>query len=251
MAENKASRLFLLSSVILAALAAIVSFAYLDKASSGERGPKTTILVAKHDLRENSALDPERDLEAMEIPARMASLQTRGLRPEDANTYKGQRVNRRVLAGTPVMLADLVAVADLELKGESRALSLPIKGAAALSGLLIPGDHVKLMVTRPTMRPRPVGPGNAAAQDAARPAIWETVEVLPAPVKVLAVGARLSRSRQQIAVADQYSPASEPDSQQTVTLEVTEEQAKTVLEQTGAGQLPVTLILCPASVPAK
>lgn len=239
MQESKASRLFLISSVVLGLLAAVVSFAYLDKASTTDRGPKLKVLVAKHDLRESTALDPERDLQEIEIPASMAVLQQRGLRPEDASSYKGQRVNRRILAGTPVMFADLAAAVELELKGESRAISLPIKGAQALSGLLVPGDMVKLMVTRPVFR---AAAGAAAIVQANQ---WETTPVLPNPVKVLAVGSRLSRSRVQIALADQYQTGSEPESQQTVTFEVTEADARTILESTGGGQLPITLILCP------
>ena len=242
MQESKASRLFLISSVILGILAAVVSFAYLDTASGTDRRPKAKVLVAKHDIRENTPLDPERDLEEMEVPAGMASLQTRGLRAENAATYKGQRVNRQILASTPVMLADLMAGADLELKGASRALSLPVKGAQALSGLLIPGDMVKLMVTRPMFR---IADTTGAAPEAGRPSQWETLTVLPKALKVLAVGSRLSRSRQQISLADQFQVPTQPESQQTVTLEVTEAEAKTILEQTGGGQMPVTLILCP------
>jgi Flp pilus assembly protein CpaB len=241
MQESKASRLFLISSIVLGVLAAVVSFAYLDSASGTDRRPKGKVLVAKHDIRENSALDPEKDLEAMEIPAGMSSLQTRGLRPENAATYRGQRVNRQILAGTPVMLADLAAAVDLDIKGNSRAISLPIKGAQALSGLLIPGDRVKLMVTKPVIKTsQAVGEGETM-----RPTQWESVAVLPNPIKVLAVGSRLSRTRQQIALADQMQVTSAPESQQTVTFEVTEAEAKAILEQTGGGQLPVTLILCP------
>jgi Flp pilus assembly protein CpaB len=241
MPENKASKLFLISSVVLGLLAAVVSFAYLNQATSSDRGPKYRIIVAKHDLRENSTLDPTRDFDEMEVPVRMTALITRGIKPEDAASYKNQRVNRRILAGTPIMLADMVVAADLEIKGDSRALSIPVKGAQALSGLLIPGDHVKLLVTTPTIRPR------RSATEPAMPAQFETTQVLPEALKVLAVGSRLARTRLQISVQDQYESSSsgESDAQKTITLEVTEAQATAILSQTGAGQLPVTLLLCP------
>ena len=74
---------------------------------------------------------------------------------------------------------------------------------------------------------------------------YETVMVAPTPFKVLAVNQRLSRARSQVTAADAYQSAGDTNSNQTVTLEVTEAQAKSILEQTGAGQLPVTLLLCP------
>ncbi len=246
MAENKASKLFLISSVVLGLLAAVVSFAYLSQATGAERGPKYRIIVAKHDLRENSTLDPTRDFDEMEVPARMTKLVNLSIKPEDATGYKNQRVNRRILAGTPIMIADMVVAADLEIKGDSRALSIPVKGAQALSGLLIPGDHVKLLVTTPVIRAR------RSTTDPVGPAQFETTQVLPDPLKVLAVGSRLARTRVQISVQDQYESSSsgESESQKTVTLEVTEDQANTILSATGAGQLPVTLLLCPAPAPA-
>lgn len=247
--ENRSSRLFLLLAVVLGVLATVTTFAFLESSAGKERGPKTTILVAARDIRPGQAIDPEKDLAEMEIPARMAELRQRALVPEHRASYKGQRVNRRVLAGTPVMLADLAAMADLTLSSpDSRALSIPVRGAHGLSGLLVPGDYVKLFVTRPVVRMRTVTAPGAEDVPMAVPEAsgrYETQLVLPDAVKVLAVGARLARSRQQLTAVEQYESAGESESQQTVTLEVTEAQAKTVLELTGAGQLPVTLVLCP------
>jgi len=241
--------LFLLLAVVLGVLATVTTFAFLESSAGRERGPKTTILVAKRDLRAGQAIDPDKDLEEMEIPARMTDLRLRSLVPEHRASYKGQRVNRRILAGTPVMLADLAEFAELTLSSpDSRALSLPVRGAHALSGLLVPGDYVKLFVTRPVVRMRTISAQGADDVPVPVPEAsgkYETTLVLPDAVKVLAVGRRLSRSRQQFGAADQYESAGEGEAQQTVTLEVTEAQAKTVLEATGAGQLPLTLVLCP------
>lgn len=245
MQESKSSRLFLISSLILGLVAAVVSFAYLDKATSSDNGPKTLILVAKHDLRENTLIDPERDLEELRIPnlPQFAPLVDRCLRPGIKPTYKGQRVNRHVVAGTPVMLADLLAAADLHIGAGKVALSIPVKGAQGLSGLLVPEDRVKLLVTVPVIKVGS-GPGGGTGPTGQ----WESTKVLDEPLRILAVGSRLARSRAQISVADQYQMGTENDSAQTVTLEVTEDQAKTILEKTGAGALPVTLILCPPEV---
>jgi len=103
------------------------------------------VLVAKRDLRSNAQLDPEKDLAEFEIPARMIELKSRSLVPELRASYKGQRLNRDVLAGTPVMLADLAGGTMPELRGESRAMSVQVKSGNALGGLLQPGQWVKLL----------------------------------------------------------------------------------------------------------
>jgi len=238
--ESKSSRLFLVSSLILGLVAAVVSFAYLGKATSAENGPKTLILVAKQDLRANATLDPERDLTELAIPAttQFAPLAQRCLGPGNRENCKGQRVNRVILAGTPIMYADLIAAADLHITGDKRAMSIAAKGPQALSGLLIPGDRVKLLVTTPVVKVSAGGNTGPTGQ-------WESTEVLPESLIILAVGSRLQRPRAQISVAEQYQMAAESESAQTVTLEVTEDQAKTIQEKTGGGALPVTLILCP------
>lgn len=249
MAEAKTgSRIFLVSSLALGVLAMLLAFVYLENTANQDNGPKVAILVAKHDLRENALLDPDKDLEEMPIPTRgLDALQTQALKPAFRTTYKGQRVNRAILAGTPVMLADLISSGSLELRGDSRAISIQVKGSHALSGLVTPGDYVKLMVTRPIPPPpRPTSmPADMMYAEVAQPNRWETVMVAPVAFRVLAVNQRLSRSRPQITAGEQYHSASESNSQQTVTLEVSESQAKNILEQTGAGQLPVTLLLCP------
>ncbi len=251
MQQSSSSRIFLLGAVILGVLATVISFAYLENTSGADRRPGVKVIAAKHDIRENTPLDPERDFKDLEVPASMTELHTRCLSAQYRASYKGQRVNRAILAGTPIMMADLVAAADLELKGDSRALSIPARGPQALSGLLIPGDYVKLMVTRPIVRARSAAaPGAIDPAGPASSGSWESIAVLPKPVKVLAVGPRLTRARQQITVSDQYQMAAEPESQQSVTLEVTEAQAKTILEMTGAGQLPVNLVLCPKEAAA-
>ena len=252
MAESRSnSRVFLLSSVLLGVVAMVAAFVWLENTAGQERGPKSVILVAKRDLRSSASLDPEKDLVELEIPAKLVELKSRGLTPELKTSYKGQRINRDILAGTPILLADLAAAATLELKGDSRALSIQVKGSSALGGLLIPGDYVKVLVTRPKPTARAATLPTGAEIETPTEATYETVIVSPQAFRVIAVNQRLSRSRAQLTAADQYQGAGESTSQQTVTLDVTEAQAKTILEQTGGGggQLPITLLLCPAPTP--
>jgi len=57
------------------------------------------------------------------------------------------------------------------------------------------------------------------------------------------------RPRGQLTAADQYETAGNASAQLTITLEVTETQAKAILEQSGGGQLPMSLLVCPAPTP--
>lgn len=247
MAESKSSsRIFLLSSLVLGFLAMVAAFVYLENTSGEESGPTVQILVAKHDLREGSVLDPAKDLNELDIPAKLQALRTVGIAPNLKDSVKGQRVNRTILAGTPVLLADLAPTPTITLTPGTMAMAIAVKGAHGLSGLVGPGDYVKLMVTRPA----PVAmPSRASTNPIEIPEPsgnkFETVPVGTTAYKVLAVGGQTTRSRSMTA-ADMYASAGQSSSQQNITLEVTEAQARLILQETGGGQLTVTLLLAPA-----
>ena len=67
-AARSTNRVFLVSSVLLGVVAMVAAFVYLENSGGQEKGPKTTILVAKRDLRENTSIDPDKDLTELEIP---------------------------------------------------------------------------------------------------------------------------------------------------------------------------------------
>lgn len=199
------------------------------------------ILVASHDLRPSQAIDPAKDLCEMRVPRSFGDLRLRALSPERKAAYKGERVNRGILAGTPVLLADLAAIGGVHLADpSSRAMSIP----TTLDVPLVPGDRVQLFVTRPVLNARSTTAGTEAdpsiSQASSR---FETVLVLPQPVKVLAVGSRLTTTA--LTALEQIGNVARPDAAGTVTIEVTEAQAKTILETTGAAQLPITFVLMP------
>lgn len=244
MQENKVNQIVLLVSVILGVLAMVLAFTWLSE-QDAKRVPPMNIVVAAHDLAPGHPLDPERDLKVVPIPDIPAfrALANRALNVDSRLAVKGQRINHRILAEQQIMLADFSAAADLELRAGYVAIAIPARGFNALGGLLIPGDLVKVMVTFPTIRPDDASKLRGSALGGTSSMQFDAKQVITVPVKVLAVGSRLIRSRQQFAVMDQYEGGQENESQQTVTLEVTEAQAKDILAQTGAGQLPVTLIL--------
>ncbi len=239
MEDTKASRMFLVAAVVVGVVATVLAFAFIDSTAAADRGPKTKIVVAARDLKPNAVLDVERDLRVEEIPAKYSGLAALTLDAEGRGGYRGQRVNRRVPAGQPVFLADLAAVGELKLEEPYRALTIP-----AVPGIVIPGDYVKVMVARADV----AAAANAgAAPDVKAPVGYEAGLIGKGQAyRVVAVGNSLSKTRQQVTAADQYESGAGGNAK-TVTLAVTEEQAREILRAVGTGGQPVTLLLCPPS----
>jgi hypothetical protein len=141
------------------------------------------------------------------------------------------------------MLADIVDRDFLVLEKPYRALTLP-----AEAGILIPGDYVKILVTRTNVAT--TEPTAASPYDA-------TVIGNDEGFKVLAVGSYLFKTRQQALFVDPMNGAANA-ANKTVTLQVTEDQAKQILSTLGSltSSNKPTLLLCPSpktaapSVPA-
>jgi len=239
MQETSTNRVFLIGALVLGVVAAVFAFVYLNQAAGSDRGPKVKVVIAKVDLHQNASLDPERDLDTMEVSPEMKRLISEAVRGENMAVCKGQKINRTITAGSPILTADLAAPAvDLDIKDPYRALCIKAKDEQGLSGLLVPGDRVKIMVTVLGGKAQAAGVGAAGATGA-----YQSSLVLDQSLRVLAVGSRLARPRNQIMLSEASSSASELQSQQTVTLEVTEEQALKIEQQISGGS--VTLLLCP------
>jgi Flp pilus assembly protein CpaB len=226
----------LIAAVVLGVLATVLAFTFIQSAAGTDRGPKTRIVVAKHDLKPNAVIDPERDLQVEEIPARFGDLAAQSLDWESRSNYKGQRLNRRVLARQPIFLADLSAAGELDLAPGARALTIP-----AEPGIVIPGDYVKVVVPRPDyLAAAQAGAGSGGNPGAS--AYQVTIIGRGNGYRVLAVGGSLFKTRQQVTAADQYESGSAAS--KTVTLEVTEEQAAEIMRAAGNTQQKATLLLC-------
>jgi Flp pilus assembly protein CpaB len=246
-AEAKSgSRVFLLSSLALGVLAMVAAFVFLQNTAGKETGPSTKVLVARRDLRENTVLDPDKDLRVVEVPNRMTDLLGLAVNPDMETAYKGQRVNRPILAGQLLLKADMAAEGVLELHGDKFAMPVPVKSSNGFGLLLVPGDYVRLMVTHPLPPKRIVASSQPTeTADPSNNQEFVTVEI-PTSFKVLAVNNRLSKTRLQVTASEAYQSASENIANPTILLEVTDAEAKMILEQTGAGKYPVTLLMCPA-----
>jgi Flp pilus assembly protein CpaB len=235
--SSTASKTFLIIAVALGVLATVLAFAFINQAGTADNTPKISVVVAKHDLAPNTALDPSRDLKLMQIPRVFQSLASHGLIPGSLESYKGQRINREIKADQPVMLADIGAVAELVLEKPYFALTLP-----ADVGMIIPGDYVKIIVTKANLTA-------AAAAAAGNPA---PASIMPYDAvvlgkgdgyKVLAVGGSLSKTRQQVLAADQYGTAAP----KSVTIQVKEEDAKEIMSALGSVSNKATLLLAPSA----
>lgn len=248
MAEaNSGSRVFLLSSLALGVLAMVAAFVFLQNTAGKDTGPTSKVLVASRDLRENTVLDPDKDLREVEVPNRMTDMLGLALNADLRTAYKGQRVNRPILAGQLLLKADLAVEGVLELHPDKFAMSVPVKSSNGFGLLVVPGDSVRLIVTHP-VPPKRIFASSQPAEtvDSSSSQEFTAVEI-PTTFKILAVNNRLSKTRLQVTAAEAYQSASENIANPTIMLEVSDAEAKMILEQTGAGKYPVTLLLCAPS----
>ncbi|HUO07306.1 MAG TPA: Flp pilus assembly protein CpaB [Phycisphaerae bacterium] len=236
MAENQASRAFLVGAVVLGVLATIMAFIFIQSTAGVDRGPHVRIVVAARDLRANASIDPERDLKVIEIPVKFASLASESLDADAKATYKGQRVNRRILASQPIFLADLAAVGTLDIKEPYRAMSIP-----ADAGLVIPGDRVQILVAQPDA-------GAMGAPVPGQPARSSSGLLVAngKAFRVLAVGGELKKTRSQATNADQMANTA---SAKMVTLEVTPEEAAQLVGAISTNPARNMLLICPPATP--
>jgi Flp pilus assembly protein CpaB len=233
-----ASKIFLVVAVMLGVLATLLAFFFINSAGASNTGPQVWIVVAKHDMSPNLPIDPDRDLMRLPVPARFSSLAARCLDWEARTTYKGVRINREIFAGQPILLGDIVDTDYLILEKPYFALTLP-----AETGMIIPGDYVKIILTRTNMV-------NVASSMpvAGAPAYDAVIIGKDEGFKVLAVGSYLFKTRQQTLFVDQSSSVANA-ANKTVTLQVTETQAKEIMSALGSlsSSNKATLLLCPSA----
>jgi len=235
--SSATSKIFLGVAVTLGLLGTILAFAFINSAGANNTGPSRVIVVASHDLAPNQPIDPDRDLKPVEVPIKYSALASMCLDWQARTSYKGQRVNRDIQAGQPVMLGDLGGVGSLELEPPNYALTLP-----AETGMIIPGDYVKIIITKANTVNQP---GASPTMVAGGLPFDATIIGKDSGFKVLAVGGYLFKTRQQVLTSDQFGAAS--SASKSVTLQVTEPQAKEIMAALGTLSTTnkATLLLCP------
>lgn len=261
MAETKSNSTFLVVTIVLGLVATALAFVFLSNARPPQQTEMDKIWVARRAIKTNDTINLDRDVELLAIPRKEEFAKLRNLAFTESNPPPArERVNRNIFAGSPILRTDIGGLTDLEIKEPNRALSIPARGANAVSGLLVPGDHVELWVTRPIAGAHAIAPPTATApvetviptaakigMGGERSSVHRSFKLCGgARIRVLAVGTQLARMRAQMTVAEQYQAAAEAQNLQTVTLEVNDAQAQEILEQTAGGTQPVTLLLCPA-----
>ncbi len=237
-----ASKVFLMVAVLLGVLATMLAFYFINNAGASNTGPQGWIVVANRDLSPNTVLDPARDLRVDKIPLQFSKLAVKCLDYKSLSLYKGERINREIMADTPVFLGDIanISMGELILEKPYRALTIPLKNI----GMVIPGDYVKIVLppkpgySSATTEPTLLNPG-VLSNDA-------QIIGRDEGFKVLAVSGMLRRTRPQALASDQTGAG---NANQNVTLQVTEAQAKEIIGAFWASTSSnnAYLLLCPSA----
>jgi pilus assembly protein CpaB len=190
-----------------------------------ERYAARDVLVAAKDLSAGSVLDAS-TLARRSMPARFVARNALG--PDDLALASGARLAQPLLAGDPIrpaMFASATSgtLADRLPSGE-RALTIQVDDTRSQSGLIVPGDHIDLLMAVETLRD-----GERAV----------AVRTLLESVPVLATGRRADKVS-VTGSADASSLAS-PPGYDTLTLRVTPENARRISIAEREGELLVTL----------
>ena len=206
------------------------SGAKVEKAETGEAKP--AILVAAHPIIAGSLLRPE-DMAWKELPLAeiIESNLVRG--PVSETDFIGA-VTRRDFGDREALNSnDIVKTKDrgflsAVLSPGYRAVSLAVDEAQGVSGLIMPGDRVDIILTQNL---------NAQEGNAAHKSVGETILHNR---RVLAVD-KLLPVLSKLPAPDQHIDLQGPPSQRTVTLELTEREAEEILVGTQIGKVALSV----------
>lgn len=222
------NKLVLLIAILVGIIAFWLSARYLDKERDKlyAGAQKIQVIAAARDLPAMTIIEVE-DL-GMKSVYKSAVGESVFL-PEDLQKIKGKKLKYQVKKGSPIMWSQVDMPRDIQtglapiIKTRNRAISISISGAAAVSGLVKPNDHVDVL-------------GTFTFPSRTNPKEAESVTLtLMQNVTVLATGA-------QIAGQELADTRAQQGGYSTVTFEVSPEEAEIlVFAQQTRGQLYLTL----------
>ena len=192
--------------------------------------PMETILVATHPIAIGSLLRPG-DMTWGEVPAAEV-VGADIVQGSVAETVFVGAVTRRAFATRePLTDATLVKPGDRDfliaaLAPGYRAVSIGVDAAQSTSGLVLPGDHVDIVLTQSFQ---------SQGSDAGHKSVGETVLH---DLRVIAVDQTLSSAAKPAAT----TTLSDPKMPKTITLEVTEHQAQMLLVAEQLGKIQLALL---------
>lgn len=158
---NRLTLMLLLLALSAGGLAAWLAQRYVNteiadrRASLEARYAPTRVLVATGDLPAGTLLS-NATVAAREVPAEF--LHRDALRADEWAGLQGRSARHDLTAGAPILRSHLLGqnghrFANLIDRGQ-RALTIPVDQLSSISGMLVPGDHIDILMTlRQTEQP--------------------------------------------------------------------------------------------------
>ena len=232
------NKMLLLLAILLGALAFIMNTRYLrterDKLYKG--AVKIRVLAAARDLPAGTEINFSGDNgDIGTISVYKSAVGDNVLLPSDLNRLAGKKLRHSLKKNEPVwwshvdmpreMKSGLSTSIQYDSMGRDnyRALSVPISGAAAVSGMSKPGDYVDIL-------------GTFSMPSKTNPQLTEKITSTLFPkVKVLAVGSKIGND------SNMFRSSSASSSGSTITFEVEPDVAEIIVFAQHSGQLYLTL----------
>jgi len=199
-----------------------------------ESARKTRVVVASHDIPSGTRIKAS-DIGSLPVPASYITDDI--VMPEDAAAILGKKTTQPIVAEKPISWyfieggrSAMDGLADTITPG-MRAISLPISGAATVSGMVRPNDRVDVIGT--FSMPYKGVTGELSSE------LMETVTLtILQDVSVIATGQKMAK---QTSSSDRSKSSSH--SYNTVTVEVTPREAELLvfLQQTTRGSMTLSL----------
>jgi pilus assembly protein CpaB len=152
-------RIILIASVVVGLIAALLTRQYLSAKDDevkrkleqiDRKYQPADVIVVKRDLPSGTILTGE-DIGAM--PVIEGALRGRTIKPAEYMSLLGRKTTRMIQRGTPVLWSDVEGGEPgsrglaADVPRELRALSINCSGAASVSGMVRPNDHVDVLGT--------------------------------------------------------------------------------------------------------